>query len=771
MRVFLIIYTVLYLFLEVAFRSRLLDVTGSVSDGLTVETLEITGRLIASLGFSILIISKFNFGKNRTSKIFYNTIAYLLSFIVFFYAQKHTVDFAVSQIPDDFKKNAILLSVFKENVFFNKDDIKGVTDGNAQPSSNEKIFLSTLPIVNISNDKYINVLTVNQKQLFGNNIIAKLENADKELAELEFNLISIQLRGMWNVYRDAMQANSKSGVRAKEQQKEIAIKRYEELAGQSWDLYRNYKYHTLSLLSGARVDDFINSTFSNDGNFKVAYEGTYSHYEPWSSRGFPKSRSKFYPLSTLLNLKEDKEDDEYFNSKIDFIEYFQTKLYYEWNYNAKSHVEYMHRKAEAFLGLSREKANSILNNHLKELDKIKGKKDSLCYESNTFPKAKLSSFFKKVNESEDIKYGLIVVGGGNDKYLYKSFEIDDDSLSDRYLICDTTKIEYEVRKALMRFAVKVNKYFYGFSHDINSYQKYRKTFFGKKDIQKLYRRQNMLVPLGFNPADKKGFEKYYKESIKNRAKNIVTSKLVAMADMNVNSYVRKHGEISTSLNEAEFYRLPIIQIILDKKFPNMLQKKGYIMMNYSDSRKTPKWHKNAISNKDKMINDFINKKEKYNGGYLYQIYNSKIEDDKVMDLYAKSIVVPTFVLLISTIMIVINIANLILLSLNTTNTKNKTLVLSSIFALFLALSMLNDNNKYTEYYKSLEGDTNASLIVLASVLQNTNALFESIGFFNNIINDQINNFEEYAVIDEIEGHDIAKKYRDLKNGIRVYYAW
>jgi len=765
---------VLYLFLEVAFRSRLLDVTSSVSDGLTIEALEITGRLIASLGFSVLVSSKLNLGqRNIESRIVHNAAAFALLFFVCFHTQKQIVDYAVSQISEDFKKNAILLSVFKENLFFNKENIKGVTDGDALPTSNEKIFLATLPIVNINNDKYINALTTNQKKLFGNNIVAKIENSDEELAKLEFKLISAQLRSIWTKYKKVTEKKVNQHPEVKKQQKEKAKKLYFSLARKEYYLYEKYKGHTLSLLSSANVDDFINSTFSNDGNFKVIYEEIQSSWHPIADAFIRKVKDKYYPRSTLLNLRENEYiDEDHYNSKTEFINYFRRTLDSEWNHNAESHVNSMYPKAKAFLGLSREKADSILNSHLKELEQIKGTKGSLCYESNNFPEVKQKNDFREVDKlNNNERYGLILVGSNNNKYLHNSYEIGDDSLSKKYLICDTTKIEYKVRKALIRLAVKVNKSFFGFSHDINSYRKYRKTFFGKKDIQKLYRSQDMLVPLGFD-SDRKGFEKYYKESLKIKTQRIITSNLASLADMTSSAYLRKHGETSTSLNEVEFYRLPAIQIALDEKFPQMSQSKGYIMMPYRDTV-TPKWHMDAISisTRDNIIGDFIENKEKYNGGYLYQVFNDKIEDNKIMDLYAKSIVVPTFVLLVSTIMIIFNIANLIWLSLNTASSKKKSLVLLSTFTLFLALSMLNDNNKYINYYKNLEGDANGSLIILASFLQNTNALFESIGFLNSIINDQIDNFESYAIIDDIEGHDVAKKYRDLQNGIRIYIPW
>jgi hypothetical protein len=671
---------------------------------------------------------------------------------VFFYAQKHTVDFAVSQIPDGFKKNSILLSVFKENVFFNKNHIKGVTDDNTQPSSNEKIFLSTLPIVNISNDKYINALTVNQKQLFGNNIVAKLENADKELAKLEFNLISMQLRGMWDEYKKALKISSNTKFKPSEQQKARAAKLYTSLNIQSLNLYRKYRNRVIGFLSNGETDDFINSTFSNDGVF-------YPHYE--KARYMNGYIEEYHHASSLRDLNQAINNIESFNSVDNFFGYFSSVLYEHFNAPAEISVRFSISKAHKFLGLSHPKSKSLLDSFLLEINSIKGSRGSLCYESNLLPNVKLGHEFRETNKlNKDIKYGLLVFGTKNKKYLYNSYEIDDDSLDKKYLICDTTQIESEIRKSFMKFAVKINKFYFGFDRDVNSYKRYIKTTFGKKDIQNLYRSQNIIVPLGFNPSDKKAFEKYYKESFKNRAKNIITSKLVAMANMNVSSYVRKYGEISTSLNETEFYRLPIIQMILDKKFPQMVRKNGYIMMNYSDSRKTPKWHKDAISNKDKIISDFIKNKEKYNGGYLYQVYNSKIEDDRIMDLYAKSIVVPTFVLFISTIMIVINIINLILLFLNTKSTKKKLFVLSTILILFLSLSMFNDNNKYTNYYQSIKGDTNEYLIVLASVLQNTNSLFESIGFFNDTINKQIDNFESYAIVDNVDGYIVAKKYKE-----------
>ena len=97
--------------------------------------------------------------------------------------------------------------------------------------------------------------------------------------------------------------------------------------------------------------------------------------------------------------------------------------------------------------------------------------------------------------------------------------------------------------------------------------------------------------------------------------------------------------------------------------------------------------------------------------------------------------------------------------LNPKSVRNKSIVIASVFFLFLITSYFNDNHKYTAYYRSIEGQTSKSIVMLAKLLQNTNILFDYMGFSNDLINRQIDVFERKHVINKIDGNQLLKSHR------------
>lgn len=740
MRWFLIVYTLLYLFLEIAFRARLLDAIGSVSDALTLESIEIIGRLIASLGFSVLVISKFNLGKTKIRKVAYKTTAYLLSFVMFFYAQKLLVEYFVSVIPDDFKKNSLALSLYKENLFYKKNYIEGVTDTN-DSSTNEKVFLATLPIVNISNEVHLKLLDDNKKELFGTNILAKIENADHNLAIIEWQKVSYEIRKIWNKYKRATQSN--------DEYKKIELNNHLKKAK---DVYRafdfrvsyaflRYRKNILNILSSNDTSSFLLSTFDSYGNFfkkEHKFEVSYK-YPPYLARS----------ESNLLNV--DFESSTYDSSE--FINKFNEGL----NRLLKNDVESLlisanhHRKS--VFGNEASSWKNVFSTYSENIDQLT---KNICVELNSLPSFNDEKSIKLIaNMSKDIKYGLVIGGTKTNKRLLNLVEIKNDSINSNFMSCNTSTVEQSLRKALGGLATKANKMFYGFDRDYNSTEYYVKSNFGRTEVQVELSKQNIVVPKTFYAGDYEAFLKYYKKSIINGKQIKLNRAMAALANLSVASYTKRYGDFPNNLNEYEFYRTPAVQTFLKNTFPHMIQKNGYIMMDYH----TGDYYKKFKYDLNDVMKDFIEKREKYRGVYLYDLYRGEIENKEMIDNYAKSIVVPTFVLFISTIMIIFNIINLVLLLLNPKSVRNKSIVIASVFFLFLITSYFNDNHKYTAYYRSIEGQTSKSIVMLAKLLQNTNILFDYMGFSNDLINRQIDVFERKHVINKIDGNQLLKSHR------------
>ena len=170
MKIFLIIYLVLYLLLEVAFRNRLLETIGIVSDTSSIENIEILGRLISSLGFAILVASLVKVKKASASlSVITFIMVYFLSFSVFFGAQKYMVDSIVASVPNEVKERAFYLQLYKENVFYGKMNPKNFpyTMEN-KDTSQSKVFLANLPLLNVDNNRYVDYLMKNSSPLINN---------------------------------------------------------------------------------------------------------------------------------------------------------------------------------------------------------------------------------------------------------------------------------------------------------------------------------------------------------------------------------------------------------------------------------------------------------------------------------------------------------------------------------------------------------------------------------------------------------------------------
>ena len=69
MKVLLIFFSLLYIFIEIAFRAKLIDLVSSNPSLDDIENLEIIGRLISSLGLAVLLSSYIKFKEFGTIKM------------------------------------------------------------------------------------------------------------------------------------------------------------------------------------------------------------------------------------------------------------------------------------------------------------------------------------------------------------------------------------------------------------------------------------------------------------------------------------------------------------------------------------------------------------------------------------------------------------------------------------------------------------------------------------------------------------------------------
>lgn len=154
---FLIFVSVIYVILEIMFRSNLLEVTATIQDNSEIIKLENVGRFLASLGFAIFITSLIKIKKeyrNRTKFIIFISypIIFLLSFYSFSQAQKHLIEYVAQNVSTQMKREMLLTSLVKEAIYFEKINIKPIYSPETKNDIDSKVFLSFFPAIIVGSD-------------------------------------------------------------------------------------------------------------------------------------------------------------------------------------------------------------------------------------------------------------------------------------------------------------------------------------------------------------------------------------------------------------------------------------------------------------------------------------------------------------------------------------------------------------------------------------------------------------------------------------------
>ena len=122
MKYFLIIYTVLYIILEIGFRGRFLDAVGVISNQTAIDSIDFVGRFISSLGLFSILMSYFKFRRIKYAipATFSKIIVSIAISVLFFYGQKMLIESIAENTTAEFKKNAVHFTLFKNSLYFNK---------------------------------------------------------------------------------------------------------------------------------------------------------------------------------------------------------------------------------------------------------------------------------------------------------------------------------------------------------------------------------------------------------------------------------------------------------------------------------------------------------------------------------------------------------------------------------------------------------------------------------------------------------------------------
>ena len=152
------IFTLLYLLFEAAFNIKLLEVSGSISTMQEINNIEFYGRLLSSVGMSIIlfkILTKLNVKKA--------ILMACLCVPVFFYAQKTIIDHVAKSQDRDYMVSAMYIHNLKGALIEGYVDLDGLgPQGRVfNEGADDKTFLTALGPILLGNNRIIDYVDNN----------------------------------------------------------------------------------------------------------------------------------------------------------------------------------------------------------------------------------------------------------------------------------------------------------------------------------------------------------------------------------------------------------------------------------------------------------------------------------------------------------------------------------------------------------------------------------------------------------------------------------
>ncbi|MFB3240620.1 hypothetical protein Q7C15_17740 [Aeromonas salmonicida] len=151
-RVIIYLFWIVYIAIELAFRSEMVTYVASVMHYSEVYFIEFTGRFIASVGFALFVYQFLSRDLTKLKK----TGIIIGAFLSFFVAEKAVINMVAASLSDENKSRAVLLVNYKESVILGLKKSDMVEGSDTSPAG--KTRLAFLPITNLGNDVLISKL-------------------------------------------------------------------------------------------------------------------------------------------------------------------------------------------------------------------------------------------------------------------------------------------------------------------------------------------------------------------------------------------------------------------------------------------------------------------------------------------------------------------------------------------------------------------------------------------------------------------------------------
>lgn len=712
MKVVIFFVSLLYIILEIALRVRFLDIAGvSTSNIKIIETVEVIGRAIASLGFSILI-SSFLHSKIKEKKVLKSISFSVIAFIAFFFSQKYIIEFSTKNVSGKIKERAFYLEI-KKNNFYNINDV--FRDNNKQVFFNldgemdvkDRVFYINYPLsyyhlnentnptlddVKSQIDIYVDFNFKNNKYYYYEIIIdvnLKFKKIHDEYLLLS-DFLDSQFKGK-KYEKDLTDLKNKILFKIK-----YDFGAYKDKVKSSTNHYDSFTMKTTSERFSNYNEYFINS-FSKSTYLKNALKDDYGRYK----RNILKSKYNIIDIKSEIS------------------EYFK------------------HNAINNNLGLI---ALRISNEELydKFIIDIENISDSLCINLS-------QSELKGITGFDFGKNGTIYIKSDLENHII----IDTENESQDNLYCDSSNSINKIKRVLSLLSLTVNKDLYGVSSTIDNKTNFFRTPYYQKEFKNHLRSLRVYVDGFMNINDPKLFDNIYKQIVYGKAEDQVNVFLNQVLGEKVYSFKNK-SKLKFGLSFDEFVKSKLLNSYIKENFPFMFtdSKSHFYFSDYEIA------YDDAMERYAETPIENLKASSKEGLIILYkEMKNGKFNDER-LDNFVKAIVVPIFVLLISTIMIALNIINLMLIFINKEKVRN--LIKYSLFAIFLIMPLFI-NNKYDLENKELYRNINNKNFT--NWLQNINLVINPI---EEVFEDSV------IIIDYMEYHylDIFEDFGDERVVVR-----
>ncbi|MCC5453134.1 hypothetical protein LMJ53_15545 [Rheinheimera sp. UJ51] len=623
MKICLFIISILYVLLEISFRVRFFEIAGvSTLNPVNFDSAEFIGRLISSLGFAIL---SFTFAVKRieSKPLIKSVMITICSFFLFFFGQRIFLDLIVANLSDDFKKNAFYVEIKKNNFFNSNEYLREIKAGNpifdldSDNSIEDKVFYINFPL------SYFNFIKDSKKESFNNEIDIYVDFLFYKNEDYYFNVLSNVEYSYTLLHREYSKIYSSLKSSLKEKQLiDGMIKLKKILDTDSFFEYTEYK----NVMDSVYETEPLKNEF-----YYTRFIGTAELY----NLKF-KSGSYYLKNNTEYGYGIVEDNDDFFKENISDIK----NTFYKEFTKLNTALDFMLVKDEKIHSSLMKELSMISNSVCVEINKNKAMSSERYRNGYSFMRVKSH---KKENT-------LYLKGDGNENYE-----------------CDVDKSIKNAKAFLKNLYDITNKTVYNIDKPIKSKHEFIKTEHYQKNLRDYLEFKGLKVSKKqlIDITDDTTLQRLYTELVYLKARRSVNHLLNKMHDEKIFND-KNNSNIQYNLSFKDFVNHKEIFNHIKSKYP------FFVTGGNEHFYHTKYEHGNKAKEKEVRKPAFIKLRieAKRDLKELHQkMLNGNFEDERLNE-FARAIIVPIFVMFVSTLMLILNLLNLILIFI-----KNKKIIL------------------------------------------------------------------------------------------------